>query len=106
MIDAPKNYKAEDGTYISNFNKSEEVMSLFGFKRVLDQPPTYNESSEFLSVVGYEELQDEIKILYEVVKLDSQTEAFDVVEEIEKLRSEVTDQEKAISAVYDIILRR
>ena len=66
LIDAPKNYKLEDGRLVLNFNLDADLMKVHGFKPVKRNKPTFNEETQTLVVLDFEDNEDVITINYGV----------------------------------------
>lgn len=66
LIEAPKNYKLEDGRLILNFNLDADLMKMHGFKPVKRNKPTFNEETQTLVVLDFEDNEDVIVINYGV----------------------------------------
>ena len=66
LIEAPKNYKLEDGRLILNFNLDGDLMKTHGFKPVKRNKPTFNEETQTLVVLDFEDNEDVIVINYGV----------------------------------------
>lgn len=66
LIEAPKNYKLEDGRLILNFNLDGDLMKTHGFKPVKRNKPTFNEETQTLVVLDFEDNGDVIVINYGV----------------------------------------
>ena len=70
LVYAKEYYICQDGTVIINFNKNENIMMKYGFKPVIDNPPTYDKTKEELCKVGILDDIDSLKVLYEIKPLD------------------------------------
>lgn len=66
LIEAPKNYKLEDGRLILNFNLDADLMKAYGFKPIKRNKPTFNEETQTLVVLDFEDNEDVIVINYGV----------------------------------------
>lgn len=66
LIEAPKNYKLDDGRLILNFNLDTDLMKTHGFKPVKRNKPAFNEETQTLVVLGFEDNEDAITINYGV----------------------------------------
>lgn len=66
LIEAPKNYKLEDGRLILNFNLDVDLMKMHGFKPIKRNKPTFNEETQTLVVLDFEDNEDVIVINYGV----------------------------------------
>ncbi len=66
LIEAPKNYKLEDGRLILNFNLDADLMKVHGFKPVKRNKPAFNEETQTLVVLDFEDNEDVITINYGV----------------------------------------
>lgn len=66
LIEAPKNYKLEDGRLILNFNLDADLMKAHGFKPIKRNKPTFNEETQTLVVLDFEDNEDVIVINYGV----------------------------------------
>lgn len=86
---APINYETEDGNLILNFNKSEQLMTQYGYKMVIEQIPKYNINTERIYEKEYIENEDNIMIIYEVIKIEPTNEqiAIDKLIELEQTTS-------------------
>ena len=86
---APINYETEDGNLILNFNKSEQLMTQYGYKMVIEQIPKYNINTERIYEKEYIENEDNIMIIYEVIKIEPTNEqiAIDKLFELEQTTS-------------------
>nr|DAP39359.1 MAG TPA: hypothetical protein [Caudoviricetes sp.] len=96
---APVNFQKPDGGYITNFNKSEKFMIKYGYKPVIDNPPTYDENIEYLNIAEYTEDENNIYIVYEVCKIPVE-EALTIEElaiKIDNVQSQVNDMEDALN---------
>lgn len=62
---APINYELEDGRLIVNFNIAEELMREYGFKEVIDIPPTIDIKTQYLTIKDYSEDDINITVNYE-----------------------------------------
>lgn len=70
LIYAENYYVRQDGVLILNFNNNEDLMREYGFKPIIDNPPTYDETKEELHKVGVNEDDKSIYILYEKRDID------------------------------------
>ena len=70
LVYAKEYYICQDGTVIINFNKNENIMMKYGFKPVIDNPPTYDKTKEELCKVGILDDIDSFKVLYAIKPLD------------------------------------
>lgn len=68
LIEAPKNYKLEDGRLILNFNLDADLMKAHGFKPVKRNKPTFNEETQTLVVLDFEEVEDSVIVNYTIVE--------------------------------------
>ena len=92
---APKNLQLEDGSLIVNFNENETLMTTYGYKQVIENPPTYDTKTEYLKMVSFEETDTTITPTYEVVNIESRLEESTDMEEIlETLRTEMLNARK------------
>ena len=66
---APKNYKNSNGNIIVNFNKNEELLRNAGYKKIINDIPSYNEETEYIVISGYEETEDMITVKYEIKEI-------------------------------------
>lgn len=102
---APTNYTLSDGRVIVNFNKSEVLMKKYGFKEVVDNPPTFNQDTEYLVISGYAETDVNIIVEYAIKQMDMIDQEATVKEEIAQLKAIDTDHELAIAEMMDIVLK-
>ena len=70
LVYAKEYYICQDGTIITGFNKNENIMKEYGFKQVIDEPPTYDETKEELCKVGVLDDVDSLIILYAIKPID------------------------------------
>lgn len=86
---APINYETEDGNLILNFNKSEQLMTQYGYKMVIERIPEYNINTERIYEKKYIENEDNIMIIYKVIKIEPTNEqiAIDKLIELEQTTS-------------------
>ena len=92
---APKNLQLEDGSLIVNFNENETLMTTYGYKQVIENPPTYDTKTEYLKMVSFEETDTTITPTYEVLKIETRLEESTDMEEIlETLRTEMLNARK------------
>ena len=64
---SPKNYKTVSGEIITNFNKNEELMKQYGFKKIIDEIPEHDKWRQAAKVASYEETEDTIIRKYIIV---------------------------------------
>lgn len=64
---APKDFKTNDGELIVNFNNNEELMILYGYKKVIDNPPEVNRFNQRVVLTGYDETEDTITKKYTII---------------------------------------
>ena len=70
LVYAKEYYICQDETVVINFNKNEDIMIKYGFKPVIDNPPTYDKTKEELCKVGILDDIDSLKVLYAIKPLD------------------------------------
>lgn len=70
LVYAKEYYICQDETVIINFNKNEDIMMKYGFKPVIDNPPTYDKTKEELCKIGILDDVDSLKVLYAIKPLD------------------------------------
>ena len=68
LIEAPKNYKLEDGRLILNFNLDTDLMKEHGFKPVKRNKPSFDEETQTLIVSDFEEVEDSVIVNYTIVE--------------------------------------
>ena len=68
LIEAPKNYKLEDGRLILNFNLDADLMKEHGFKPVKRNKPSFDEETQTLIVSDFEEVEDSVIVNYTIVE--------------------------------------
>lgn len=96
---APTNYTLSDGRVIVNFNKSEVLMKKYGFKEVVDNPPSFNQATEYLVISGYAETDVNIIVEYAIKQMDMNEQEETIKEEIAQLKATDTDHELAIAEI-------
>lgn len=100
---APTNYTLSDGRVIVNFNKSEVLMKKYGFKEVIDNPPSFNQATEYLVISGYTETDVNIIVEYAIKQMDMIEQEATIKEEIAQLKVTDADHELAIAEMMDIV---
>lgn len=70
LIEAPNQLELEDGTVIENFNKSIHLMTMHGFKPIIDTKPGYNVATEYCNFVRYKDTGAYIRYEWEVVDIE------------------------------------
>ena len=68
LIEAPKNYKLEDGRLILNFNLDADLMKEHGFKPVKRNKPSFDAQTQTLIVSDFEEVEDSVIVNYTIVE--------------------------------------
>ena len=68
LIEAPKNYKLEDGCLILNFNLDADLMKEHGFKPVKRNKPSFDAQTQTLIVSDFEEVEDSVIVNYTIVE--------------------------------------
>ena len=68
LIEAPKNYKLEDGRLILNFNLDADLMKEHGFKPVKRNKPSLDAQTQTLIVSDFEEVEDSVIVNYTIVE--------------------------------------
>ena len=68
LIEAPKNYKLEDGCLILNFNLDVDLMKEHGFKPVRRNKSSFNKETQTLVVSDFEEVEDSVIVNYTIVE--------------------------------------
>ena len=63
LVYAKEYYICQDETVVINFNKNEDIMIKYGFKPVIDNPPTYDKTKEELCKIGILDDVDSLKVL-------------------------------------------
>lgn len=101
---APQNYKLSDGRTIVGFNKSVPLMTRYGFKEVIDQPPTYNVDTEYLVITGYTEQDATITIMYAIKQMDLTEQELTIDDKIAQLKKVDTEHEEALAQLTDMII--
>jgi uncharacterized protein YpmB len=101
---APQNYKLNDGRTIVGFNKSTALMTRYGFKEVVDQPPTYNVDTEYLVITGYTEQDTTITIMYAIKQMDLAEQELSIDDKIAQLKQVDTEHEEALAQLTDMII--
>ena len=101
---APQNYILNDGRTIVGFNKSIALMTRYGFKEVIDRPPTYNPETEYLIITGYTEQDTTITVVYTVKQMDLIEQELTIDEKIIQLRQIDTEHEEALAELAEMIL--
>lgn len=101
---APQNYKLNDGRTIVGFNKSTALMVRYGFKEVIDQPPTYNVDTEYLVITGYTEQDTTITIMYAIKQMDLTEQELTIDDKIAQLKQVDTEHEEALAQLTDMII--
>ena len=101
---APQNYILNDGRTIVGFNKSIALMTRYGFKEVIDRPPTYNSETEYLVITGYSEQDVTITIVYAVKQMDLVEQELTIDEKILQLKQVDTEHEEALAELTEMIL--
>lgn len=95
---APKNFMADNGQYITNFNNNEVLMKRFGFKEILDVRPAYNSETQRLHQKGYSENEENIIVHYEIIDIE-------VVEPQPTLEERVTALENEIGNMSTMLIQ-
>lgn len=90
---APKNYISPNGNIIVNFDKNEELLRKYGYKRIINEKPDYNKETEYIIVSGYEETEDSIIINYEIKEIV-----------ITKSIEEKMEELKEVNNIQDILI--
>lgn len=101
---APQNYKLNDGRTIVGFNKSIALMTRYGFKEVVDNPPAYNAETEYLIITGYTEQDTAITIVYAVKQMDLVEQELTIDDKIAQLKQVDTEHEEALAQLTDMII--
>lgn len=107
---APLEILRIDGKVIVNFNKSEKLQALYGYKPVVDGDiPECDPETEYIDHVGYTETEEAIVKVYEVKLLADMP----VVEPIEptptleervlKLEDDITTTQVAVAEVFELV---
>ena len=92
---APKNLQLEDGSLIVNFNENETLMTTYGYKQVIENPPTYDTKTEYLKMIAFEETDTTITPTYEIAKIEEKLEeSVDMEEIVEVLKVEMLNARK------------
>ena len=90
---APRNYSADNGQLIINFNKNEELMKQYGYKEVIDIRPDYDEKTQHIKVLSYTD-GDVITVNYEIV--DNQV-VVTLEERVLSIERQLSDQSTILS---------
>lgn len=101
---APEKYKLSDGRIIVGFNKSEVLMTRYGFKAVIDKQPVYDVSTEYIIITGYTETETNIIVQYAIKQMDKIEEELTIDERIEKLNQVDTEHEEALAQLTEMLL--
>ena len=101
---APQNYILNDGRTIVGFNKSIALMTRYGFKEVIERPPTYNTETEYLVITGYSEQDTTITIVYAVKQMDLVEQELTIDDKIAQLKQVDTEHEEALVELTEMIL--
>ena len=101
---APQNYILNDGRTIVGFDKSIALMTRYGFKEVIDRPPTYNSETEYLVITGYSEQDTTITIVYAVKQMDLVEQELTIDDKIAQLKQVDTQHEEALVELTEMIL--
>lgn len=109
LTNPPETLRA-NGKVIVNFNKSEKLQTLYGYKPVVDGDiPECDPETEYIDHVGYTETDEAIVKVYEVKLLADKP----VVEPIEptptleervlKLEDDITTTQVAVAEVFELV---
>lgn len=109
LINPPKTLRA-NGKVIVNFNKSEKLQTLYGYKPLVDgEIPEFNEETEYLEHDGYIETDTEIIKIY-VVKLLADKPVVEPIEptptleeRVLKLEDDITTTQVAVAEVFELV---
>ena len=88
IIYAPEDFQQPDGSIIKNFTKYPELMLKYGFKKLEDNPPSFDETDSYLIVDSYIVFEDRIVVNYTVKPLEGALEKPTIEEQIAELQEQ------------------
>lgn len=98
ILFAPKNYITPEGEVFVDFHMDESLMKQWGFKRLIDEPPKYDDITHELKFINISEDEENITINYEVKEKEVSQDIIDYETKLlrEYLLGSMTDEESVM----------
>lgn len=92
---APVDLIIDDGV-ILNFDTNEELLTQYGYKLVLREPPVYDKNTQYLLVSGYTETDTQIIVNYIIMNKTQDPE--------ERLKAKIKELETESTMLKECII--